>query len=581
MLRQQAWCCFLAGIALASDASAQIEVDWWRAYDLPESYDGDSVTHSVALSASGAVFTAVRTYYFAYPATRFLRYSPAGALTSSVLGPAGLVFSRSLLAPSGDVYFAGWGGPAQGYRLVKLATNGALLWTQTIVAAPDQRVELLFDANGDVALVGADQNTGLTIVRGFTSAGAVAYSHDFDLGPSSESVHEAVLGGNGEIVVAGSADTRAVVAALDISSGQILWSVFNAGALGLGAKYVALAQGANGEIAVAGNSTLAGSSDVWVTTLDSSGAVLGSAAIDAGAGNVETVTDIEYSSDGALWVSGHTYSSGQTVSFFLRFPKGASVPAQLLWNSDPNLIWSQAKHLLAGGPGQMWAIAEFLELGAPFQVGALQLDFDGSLNLALGASFDENGAEKQLECAARGPGQTLAVGGRSEDTPGGLGFFDPVSMVSKFDFSDAPREYCQAQTNSAGCVPVLSCAGRASLTSTQAFRIRVGDVISGAAGLYFYGANGASSVPFLGGLKCVASPVLRSSLLIAGTGGSGPCPSEFSIDWNAFARGQLGGNPAPELTVPGTAIYLQCWSRDGAAAFGTNLSSALRYVVLP
>jgi len=106
-------------------------------------------------------------------------------------------------------------------------------------------------------------------------------------------------------------------------------------------------------------------------------------------------------------------------------------------------------------------------------------------------------------------------------------------------------------------------------------------VIPAAAGIYFYGATGASSTPFLGGLKCVASPVSRSALFIAGSGGAAPCSGEFSIDWNAFARGQLGGSPAPELSAPGTTIYLQCWSRDGASASGANLSSALRYVVLP
>ncbi len=68
---------------------------------------------------------------------------------------------------------------------------------------------------------------------------------------------------------------------------------------------------------------------------------------------------------------------------------------------------------------------------------------------------------------------------------------------------------------------------------------------------------------------------------IAGSSGSAPCQGELSIDWNAFARGQLGGAPAPELSVPGITIYPQRWSRDGAAVFGTNWSSALRYVVLP
>jgi hypothetical protein len=347
MLRHRVRCLVLAASALATNASAQIEVAWWNAYDLPESFDGDSATHSIAVSSTGGVLAAVRTSFFA--ASRFVRYGPSGAILGSVLAPAPYIFSKSLLAPSGEVYFAGVARlPAQGFMLVKLSSSGTLLWSRAVLASTTfQRVEALFDANGDVALVGVDQSLGRTLVRGFTAAGVATYSHDFDLGPASEAVQEATLGANGEIVVVGSVDSRAMVAGLNTTAGQLAWSEVNAGALDLGANYVALARGPNGEIAVAGNSTLAGSSDVWVTAVDSSGVVLWSAAIDAGASTAETVTDIEYSSDGALWVSGFTASSGQAASFFLRFPEGSSVPARRLWNSHPSLVWSQAKQLVA------------------------------------------------------------------------------------------------------------------------------------------------------------------------------------------------------------------------------------------
>lgn len=577
MLRKQTWCHFLASLALASSASAQIEVAWWNAHDLPESFDGDSVTYAVVVKSNGGVIAAARSNFPEH--ARFLRFGPAGAFAGSVLAPVPHIFSKGLLAPADEAYFAGVprvSGP--GFRLVKLSSGGAVLWDRAIPAATSlgQPVEALLDANGGVALIGVDQAAGgRTLVRGFTPAGVATYSYDVQLGPASEALGEAVLDGNGDIILVGSADTRATVAALDTSSGQIEWQVFDSGALGLGARYVALARGANGVLAVAGASTLAGSIDVRVRTLDATGAVLWSAAVDAGANGVETVTDIAYASDGALWVTGRSSASGATSSFFLRFPRGSSVPARFFWGAP------QTKQLFAAGPGQMWALAE---IAAPFsapEVGAFQVDFNGSISVPVGAVVDLGGSEKLLFCAARGPGQTFVVGGRSGETPGGLGFFDPISMVAKFDFSDAPREYCQAQVNSAGCVPVLSCSGRAKLTSFQPFMIRFGDVISAAAGLYFYGATGASSTPFLGGLKCVASPVSRSPLIIAGSSGPAPCQGELAIDWNAFARGQLGGAPAPELSVPGTAIYLQCWSRDGASAFGTNLSSALRYVVLP
>jgi hypothetical protein len=53
------------------------------------------------------------------------------------------------------------------------------------------------------------------------------------------------------------------------------------------------------------------------------------------------------------------------------------------------------------------------------------------------------------------------------------------------------------------------------------------------------------------------------------------------MDWSAFARGALGGSPAPELLVPGTDIWCQGWSRDPGAPAQTNLTGGLSFRVLP
>ena len=52
------------------------------------------------------------------------------------------------------------------------------------------------------------------------------------------------------------------------------------------------------------------------------------------------------------------------------------------------------------------------------------------------------------------------------------------------------------------------------------------------------------------------------------------------LDMSAFAAGQLGGQPLPSLTVPGTQVNAQWWGRD-AKWHGTLLTDALEYTVCP
>jgi hypothetical protein len=55
---------------------------------------------------------------------------------------------------------------------------------------------------------------------------------------------------------------------------------------------------------------------------------------------------------------------------------------------------------------------------------------------------------------------------------------------------------------------------------------------------------------------------------------------DHSVDWNAWARGDLGGNPAAFLNVPGTEVTCQWWGRD-TAANGIYLTEALVDTVCP
>ena len=54
----------------------------------------------------------------------------------------------------------------------------------------------------------------------------------------------------------------------------------------------------------------------------------------------------------------------------------------------------------------------------------------------------------------------------------------------------------------------------------------------------------------------------RTVQLEAVGGTTQQCDATFTVDMNAFAAGQLGGNPKAYLAVPGTDVNCQWWGRD-------------------
>ena len=149
---------------------------------------------------------------------------------------------------------------------------------------------------------------------------------------------------------------------------------------------------------------------------------------------------------------------------------------------------------------------------------------------------------------------------------------------------NVPSVYCTAKANSLNCIPSIGSNGLPSATAINGFTLRTINVINNKPGLFIYGNTGRAAVPFSGGLRCVNSAARSLSPL--NSGGNPPpndCSGVYSMDFNAFAHGALGGNPASYLLVSGTVINAQAWGRDNGFAFPNNatLSDAIEFAIAP
>ena len=147
--------------------------------------------------------------------------------------------------------------------------------------------------------------------------------------------------------------------------------------------------------------------------------------------------------------------------------------------------------------------------------------------------------------------------------------------------------YCTAKVNSLGCTPAIGGAGNPSATNAAPFVVSVSQLRNQKSGMLLYTPNGAHAAqPFQGGTLCVG-PVGIKRAPASSTGGTpapaNDCSGVLALDFNAFAAGQLGGNPSPALSVPGNTYQCQAWGRDQGfpAPNNTTLSDALDVTVGP
>jgi hypothetical protein len=197
--------------------------------------------------------------------------------------------------------------------------------------------------------------------------------------------------------------------------------------------------------------------------------------------------------------------------------------------------------------------------------------FDGS-----GATWTETSKVAVSSSGIALEGDVLALGRPTVTVNNNLN----AGAVDVYLLQQPISTYCTAKQTPQGCFPFVTIAGCPSASMTSGFVVQAYNVNSGKPALLLYGVNGPAALPFQGGTLCIASPVRRTPIVV-GSGSVYPCGGLLELDMEAFASGQLGGTPIPELKQAGTVVDCQWWGRDPGASFGSMLSDALEYTIGP
>ena len=155
-----------------------------------------------------------------------------------------------------------------------------------------------------------------------------------------------------------------------------------------------------------------------------------------------------------------------------------------------------------------------------------------------------------------------------------LAGFQPTTQTPVCGLPCAPASsYCNAKVNSAGCAPQIDSTGTASLTGTG-ITVTASQVLNNKSGLLFWGRNPAGS-SFQGGLKCVASPTVRTPIQdAAGSSAGNDCTGTYAFTFDPAYMASKG-------ITAGDVIHCQYWSRDPQMGSTTGLTDARQFTVCP
>jgi hypothetical protein len=163
---------------------------------------------------------------------------------------------------------------------------------------------------------------------------------------------------------------------------------------------------------------------------------------------------------------------------------------------------------------------------------------------------------------------------RSTDWSGNSGQSALKSVHTAGGCSGSVSTYCTGKLNSQGCVPAITFSGAPSASAGSGFLVRVDSLLPSVPALYFYSQSGPATVPFQGGVLCVAAPLVRTPVTMSG--GAAACSGSLGLDFNTW----IASGADPSLGA-GSAVWMQAWSRDPASPSTTSLSDALRFEVCP
>jgi glucose/arabinose dehydrogenase len=184
----------------------------------------------------------------------------------------------------------------------------------------------------------------------------------------------------------------------------------------------------------------------------------------------------------------------------------------------------------------------------------------------------------QIDCNSNGVADICDLASGSSQDVNGNGIPDECECT-------APVVYCSGKFTSSGCAPTMVHSGYSSATLGSGFLVEAIDCMNNKPGLLLYSVTGRAASPFQGGTLCVNGPIKRTPGVLSG-GTPAPasdCSGVFSIDFNAYAVGALGGNPLAALQLPGTLVNAQWWGRDPGYPAGLNsqLTNGLEFQVCP
>jgi outer membrane protein assembly factor BamB len=573
---------------LSGSSRAQAALDWTATQT---DNSGDEFAQVVAAAADGSVYVAAQVpaaQIHSDPNTdvRITKFTSGGSLEwSSEWDGYGYADAPTamLAAPDGGVFVATSDRRVNQFGVInrdavvrKFASDGALLWLAKVQGFGGNGLQfnqLALLSNG--ALVGVGSKSQTTLIARISASGTLEWQHSVGGALGGSVLRDCEVLEGDEIVACGSKGTQfngAMALFKYAPDGTPLWTTLVDADVEQRSHGAALALTPSGRAVVAGYRYLGLADDMALAQFDlATGAVEWRLYHDAG-DPTDELRDVAVTPDGVIWGAGRRRvdPSSEMDTFVLRVDGQGDVLSTATWPGGAALF-DQPQSIHVGSAGQTWLTV----MSGLANRDIVLLQYDSAGELSSEDVFDLGGDDIGF-VAALAPNERLIVAG-STNAGGDYDF-----LAARFDLSDAPSGYCTAKVNSLGCAPRLTFTGRSSASAASGFELVCDNVRNQKAGMLLYSLHGADAAPFQGGYLCVGAPRRRTPVTASnGSAGGDDCSGVLALDLNAFASGQLGGAPAPELTVAGAEVHCQQWSRDPGATGASGLSAGLRFVVGP